>query len=142
MARLETAEQLGQVEGWAVVDGESAGLAGVLGGRRGRRRPLLGRMPVRIARRSTPVPTGISMHALVRRRAPGVKGPESFIALEPNDLILLCSDGLARASSDPDLVYLAHRSLDEIADHLLNDALVAGGRDNISFVLIEVGQTC
>jgi serine/threonine protein phosphatase PrpC len=59
------------------------------------------------------------------------------VDLEPGDLFLLCSDGLVRGSLDPDLVYLANRPIGGIVDQLLLDALDAGGRDNISLVLVE-----
>jgi len=61
------------------------------------------------------------------------------ITVAPGDLYLLCSDGLARGQADPDLLDRLDGPLDTIADRLLDDALTAGGADNISLVLIAVG---
>lgn len=63
------------------------------------------------------------------------------INLLKNDLILLCSDGLSGMISDS-LIHSSidshsKNSLEEIANDLLLQAKIGGGKDNISFVLFK-----
>lgn len=58
---------------------------------------------------------------------------------EAGDLYLLCSDGLSDlvdADAIGDMLGLPHG---EAADALLDAAIAAGGRDNISLIIVEVG---
>ncbi len=73
-------------------------------------------------------------------------GVEATIAVDvssleaiPGDRILLCSDGLSNELSDDTLAQLASapRPLDEAVGDLISAAKLAGGRDNISAVLLE-----
>lgn len=59
---------------------------------------------------------------------------------EPGDVLLLCSDGLTRELSDEGIAALlaGSLSLEERNAALLNAALGAGGRDNITSLLIEI----
>lgn len=65
--------------------------------------------------------------------------------LSPNDVLLLCSDGLTNMVSDEQLLQTIHEeglALDEKAERLIQLALQAGGDDNISVVLLqEAGGT-
>ena len=62
-------------------------------------------------------------------------------ALEAEDVLLLCSDGLTDMVTDPELQeLLAAPALEEAADNLLEQALANGGRDNISLLLLANGQ--
>lgn len=57
--------------------------------------------------------------------------------LEPGDCFVLCSDGLIKALSDEDIgVALTGTQVDRMADTLLQDALVAGARDNVTLVVV------
>lgn len=60
---------------------------------------------------------------------------------EPGDLFLLCSDGLTRELSDPQIEALMEaqpgHSLDEICAGLVQQAKKAGGQDNITCLLVR-----
>jgi protein phosphatase len=59
--------------------------------------------------------------------------------LLPGDLFLLCSDGLTDPLDDPriaDLCRSCHTA--ELAQTLVNEALRAGGEDNVTVVIIRV----
>lgn len=60
-------------------------------------------------------------------------------AVQPGDLYLLCSDGLSDMLGDVGLAQTlqAHASLAETARALVDGANDAGGRDNISLVLVR-----
>jgi protein phosphatase len=63
-------------------------------------------------------------------------------ALERGMQFLLCSDGLSEELDDARIAALLARTdlaAQECVDHLLLAALDAGGRDNISIVLVRVG---
>jgi serine/threonine protein phosphatase PrpC len=58
--------------------------------------------------------------------------------LQPGDIMLLCSDGLSGALSDPEIVeILAGSALPAAADRLIQRALDHGARDNVSAVVVE-----
>jgi PPM family protein phosphatase len=62
--------------------------------------------------------------------------------LAPGDLVMLCSDGLHGMVSDHALARLlqpADASLEETASRLIDAANEAGGRDNITVVLVRRG---
>ena len=64
-------------------------------------------------------------------------------ALEAGDIILLCSDGLSDLISSDHIknTIMRHESdsdLNAACDHLITEANHAGGRDNISVVLLKV----
>ncbi|NNN03127.1 MAG: serine/threonine-protein phosphatase [Acidimicrobiaceae bacterium] len=63
--------------------------------------------------------------------------------VQPGDRILLCSDGLSNELSDDRLADLAGAPvpLDEAVTRLVDAAKHAGGRDNISVVLVEFTET-
>lgn len=57
--------------------------------------------------------------------------------IEPGDLWLLCSDGLTGMVPDEDIIRVLQSgmTLDQMADSLIDMALAAGGRDNVTLVL-------
>jgi protein phosphatase len=76
-------------------------------------------------------------------------GVESTIAVDvmslearPGDRVLLCSDGLSNELDDDTLARLASApsGLDEAVESLIAAARAAGGRDNISAVLVEFDE--
>ena len=78
-------------------------------------------------------------------RALGLEGDVDVeaqeLAVEPGDRFLLCSDGLSDLVSDTQLEFYlgdAHLSLEDISDRLVERALQAGGRDNITVLIVEV----
>ncbi len=66
------------------------------------------------------------------------------LPVEPGDLLLLCTDGLFREVPDEQIAELLAEllalevPLQELNEALLNAALGAGGRDNITSLLIEI----
>jgi len=63
---------------------------------------------------------------------------------QAGDLLLLCSDGLTEmitAYEIDGLMAMHDEGLDVVAHHLVDMANEAGGRDNISVVLVRVGQS-
>jgi protein phosphatase len=78
-------------------------------------------------------------------RALGLEGDVDVeaqeLAVQPGDRFLLCSDGLSDLVSDSQLEFFlgdAHLSLEDISDRLVERALQAGGRDNITVLVVEV----
>ncbi|WP_442603902.1 Stp1/IreP family PP2C-type Ser/Thr phosphatase [Paenibacillus sp. KN14-4R] len=61
------------------------------------------------------------------------------IQLEPGEIILLCSDGLSNMIESDDMVRIIHSqdSMDKAVDLLIHEALLAGGDDNITVVLMQ-----
>ena len=74
-------------------------------------------------------------------RALGTQGenaPDLLAAdMEPGDLWLLCTDGLCGMISDLDIMGVLSSSdnLEQMADTLIEKALAAGGRDNVTLIL-------
>ncbi len=67
--------------------------------------------------------------------------PDLFeLDAEPGDLFLLCSDGLTRELTDPQIeaILQSNLPLDETCTQLIKSANKAGGHDNITCVLIRV----
>lgn len=60
--------------------------------------------------------------------------------LQPEDIILLCSDGLTTMMDDSEIfsVVMQNNSLEDVASALVAKANDNGGRDNISVVLVKV----
>ncbi len=91
----------------------------------------------------TPEQAAVSNHKNLVTRAVGV---EDTVLLEthlhqnqPGDCILLCSDGLSDMVDDDHIGSLLreHDSLPEAAQALIDAANDAGGRDNISVILVR-----
>jgi protein phosphatase len=86
-----------------------------------------------------------SVHKNVITRALGLQETVEVDLLQvptaPGDLFLLCSDGLTDMISDEELpLYLANDNLDEMVQELVAEANERGGRDNISVILVRVGE--
>lgn len=62
------------------------------------------------------------------------------VELQPNDIFLLCSDGLCGLVDDAALkrIMLSHADLDECVSNLIRAANEAGGHDNISIVVVRI----
>lgn len=78
-----------------------------------------------------------TVHHAVGAEAELVTGRATYAAW-PGDRFLLCSDGLFKALSDTEIA--AHLSLptpDEAVAALIDDALVAGARDNVTAVVVH-----
>ncbi len=73
---------------------------------------------------------------------PCVDLDRTAIDVRPNDLFLLCSDGLNRMLSDQQIAALltayATASLKNLANRLIEEANRAGGADNITVILVRV----
>ena len=93
-----------------------------------------------------PEDEALAAHRNLVTRAVGVD-PEVELevreyALQANDLLLLCSDGLSDMLPDAGIaaVLRAHQGLDELKGALVEAANAAGGRDNIGVILVRMGQ--
>lgn len=73
-------------------------------------------------------------------------GSHAFLAIdflitpiEENDIILLCSDGIEKELDDEALQQLFRNALniETLGDDILSNVLARGGRDNVSFIIIE-----
>jgi protein phosphatase len=66
-----------------------------------------------------------------------IEGP---LVVEPNDVYLLCSDGLSGPIPDPELgAFAGHFHPRDACRYLLNLANLRGGLDNITIVLLHLG---
>jgi protein phosphatase len=65
-----------------------------------------------------------------------------IVLLEPGDTLLLCSDGLHGATGDDEIgaILLAERDLERAAEELVRSANDRGGLDNVTVVLLRIGQ--
>ena len=94
----------------------------------------------------TPAQAALSSLGNLVTRALGVEGDAHLevneFVVEPQDLFILCSDGLSDMLSDAGLAELARRpmALAEKAEHMVAMANANGGRDNISVLLAHAGQ--
>ena len=79
-------------------------------------------------------------------RALGTEGdnaPDVLAAdVQPGDVWLLCTDGLTGMVSDEEIVRTLkqNQNLDTAADRLIEKALAAGGKDNVTLVLWRSGE--
>ena len=92
----------------------------------------------------TPAQAKVASHKNLVTRALGVEEGVQVDVMEHTpllgDVYLMCSDGLSDMVDDEDLTYLlsARSSLQERASTLIRAANGAGGRDNISAILVSV----
>jgi protein phosphatase len=89
----------------------------------------------------TPEQAANALHKNLVTRAVGVE-PRTELELhchpwQPDDLLILCSDGLSDMVRDPDIAALCerHTELPALAEALVEKANAQGGRDNITVVL-------
>jgi protein phosphatase len=94
----------------------------------------------------TPAQAARSTNRNLVTRALGVEAEVTLEArdhsLVQDDLLMLCSDGLTDMVGDEgicDLLCHTHASLQEACQSLVDAANAAGGRDNISVVLVRAG---
>ena len=58
--------------------------------------------------------------------------------IAPGDVFLLCSDGIIKALDDEDIATaLAGARVDTVAEALIQDALIAGAKDNITAIVVH-----
>ena len=70
-----------------------------------------------------------------------VRADSLHFQLLPDDRLLLCSDGLSDMLRDEEiLTIIGGEDLESVADELLERSLNNGGRDNVSFILIDLAQ--
>jgi len=82
-------------------------------------------------------------HVLSRSlgRDPEVEPDVLPLEVEPGDRLLLCSDGLSdHVHTDQDLLVDFDAPLSEIPDSLVDFANAAGGHDNVTVVVVEIGD--
>ncbi|MDX9867848.1 MAG: protein phosphatase 2C domain-containing protein [Kiritimatiellia bacterium] len=74
-----------------------------------------------------------------------VRLEETRVEVRGGDLYLLCSDGLSKMVSDRHIQKLLHKNAAEpagtLAQRLIDEALHAGGEDNVSVILVRVADT-
>lgn len=90
----------------------------------------------------------VAEHRNLVTRALGVEAEIEIevgeFAVEVGDLYLLCSDGLTDMLADADIAKILReqsRGIELVADRLVRYSNEAGGRDNISVVLVRVLET-
>ena len=70
---------------------------------------------------------------------------ETPCEVQADDLFLLCSDGLSKMVSDKHLQKVLHKHraapLETLTQTLVDEALKAGGEDNVSVILVRVADT-
>jgi len=75
---------------------------------------------------------------------PFVDLDETEFDVLPGDIYVLCSDGLTRMLHDRTIADIiirhGHHDLDKTAQELVREANMAGGRDNITVLLVRVGN--
>ena len=75
---------------------------------------------------------------------PAVEVDVQVLDTAAGDLYLACSDGLTDMIDDPAISACLqrgqHRPLQDLADALVQAALIAGGRDNVSVVVARLGK--
>ena len=71
----------------------------------------------------------------------GVHPEANIIDVEEGDILLVCSDGLTDMVLNHEIASILERaqSADEAAHQLLDQALVTGGRDNITVLIARIG---
>lgn len=72
----------------------------------------------------------------------GITPATQIIDIFKGDMLLACSDGLTKMLSDEEIQSILKKDIspEEKVQQLVADANAAGGRDNISVILLEVGE--
>ncbi|MCI7676266.1 MAG: Stp1/IreP family PP2C-type Ser/Thr phosphatase [Phascolarctobacterium sp.] len=70
-----------------------------------------------------------------------VRADSLHFKLLPDDRLLLCSDGLSDMMRQQEILDLmGGEDINSVADQLLERSLCNGGRDNVSFILIDLAE--
>ena len=70
-----------------------------------------------------------------------VRSDSLHFKLVPNDRLLLCSDGLSDMLREQEILdIMGGADLEKVADELLERSLSNGGRDNVSFIIIDMAE--
>jgi protein phosphatase len=71
---------------------------------------------------------------------PGVKVDLIIARPRPNDVYLLCSDGLSKMVAEEEIesILVGEPDLERAVSRLVEQANAAGGRDNITVILVQV----
>ena len=68
-----------------------------------------------------------------------VRSDSLHFKLLPDDRLLLCSDGLSDMLREQEILdIMGGKDLEQVADALLERSLSNGGRDNVSFIIIDM----
>ena len=85
---------------------------------------------------------GVYRHLVTRAvgAAPVLEVDVVEVECEPNDVILICTDGLTGPVTDEEIAQIvsSHEDLDEIAQSLIDAALEGGGPDNVTVALMQM----
>ncbi|MCB9764032.1 MAG: Stp1/IreP family PP2C-type Ser/Thr phosphatase [Alphaproteobacteria bacterium] len=97
------------------------------------------------AGRLTPELARIVPHKNILTKSVGFHGPvdpdTSTRAIEPGDIFLLCSDGLTDPLEDGEIEAICCKTHPEdLAQTLVNQALRKGGDDNVTVVVVAIGD--
>ncbi|HEX4207659.1 MAG TPA: protein phosphatase 2C domain-containing protein [Ktedonobacteraceae bacterium] len=73
---------------------------------------------------------------------PAIEIDPFIVHLQPNDLLLLCSDGLWDMVRDPQIEHVlkSSTSLEQVGDGLIQAALDGGGEDNVSVIVAHMSE--
>ena len=70
-----------------------------------------------------------------------VRADSLHFKLVPDDRLLLCSDGLSDMLREQEILdIMGGEDLEQVADALLERSLSNGGRDNVSFIIIDMAD--
>jgi protein phosphatase len=91
----------------------------------------------------TPELARLVAHKHILTQSVGFHGPvepdTTTRMVEPGDIFVLCSDGLTDPLTDPDIARLCGETpFDSLADTLTEEALRAGGEDNVTVITVQV----
>ena len=97
------------------------------------------------AGRLTPELARIVPHKNILTKSVGFHGPvdpdTSTRHVEAGDLFVLCSDGLTDPLEDKEIESLCGRThIEDLAQTLLDEALRRGGDDNVTVVVVRIGE--
>ncbi|MEM8812403.1 MAG: PP2C family serine/threonine-protein phosphatase [Pseudomonadota bacterium] len=71
--------------------------------------------------------------------APALETDRRVIALQPDDLFLLCSDGLLKGMNEDELLAMLTGAAGGLAERLVAKAVAGGSTDDITLILVGVG---
>lgn len=94
------------------------------------------------AGRLTPELARLVPHKHILTQSVGFHGPvepdTTTRVIEPEDIFILCSDGLTDPLDDDRIAQLlADNPIDSLADVLVDEALAAGGEDNVTVIVAQ-----